>query len=297
MSRVLDAALVVLAESAAKSVQAVDGDLGLPNQQFVARLKDVVNRHIPGQSKAETIKFVKQLHLCDLYLASACAVPTDSSWNVFRSRYRKYLDDVCRYIHGPTEGLELAENIFIDLFLPDRSGNSRIGSYDGRSALATWLRVIIGNRSTNEKLRRFSSDLRLSAVREIVDKEAHLNIETTISARRYGRVVQDCLYRAREVLSDRECLILLWRYEHNLRLGHVAKLLGVHQSTVTRQVERALKRFREQVIVLLRGEGLSEAAVIECVDVIARDLCGSFSIISLLKEDAPALGQHQFWHE
>jgi len=71
---------------------------------------------------------------------------------------------------------DLADNILADLFLPDRSGNSRIVSYDGRSSLSTWLRVVISNRAINAQ-RSSGSTQSVELLSDIPDEPALENID------------------------------------------------------------------------------------------------------------------------
>src|SRR5260370_29309992 len=115
---------------------------------------------------------------------------------------------------------DLADNSLAELFLPDRSGTSRIASYDGRSSLSTWLRVIVCNRSINAQ--RCSANAKSTDIQpEMPDKPALQNIEMTLRARRYRSALEDALGCACRGLTPREPLILLWRYEDGLQLGQI----------------------------------------------------------------------------
>jgi hypothetical protein len=97
------------------------------------------------------LRFVDSLHVVDLYLACGCLLRTPAAWNRFTARFRDYITRLAAGVTASQDSsLELTDSIIIDLFLPDRSGRSRIGSYGGRSSLATWLRVLVSTaRSTS----------------------------------------------------------------------------------------------------------------------------------------------------
>ena len=267
----------------------VYGDLDISAHSAALRILPVFQRNLPHSREDAAANFAATLHLADLYLAIACACGNELAWKVFGAHFRKYLDKLCLWVHGAARGYELAEDVFADLYLPDSSGQSRIASYDGRSTMSTWLRVIVGNRSLNEQLRKCNSDMRLSAVHEVVDRKAHLEIETNIYARRYEQILLASLQNAaHEQLNENERLILLLRYDQNLRLGEIADLLGIHQSTVTRKMDRAMRRFRDHVLAIMRREGLSDMEVRDCVNLLSRDDAFSFSIIHLIKAEQRA---------
>src|SRR5437764_6273307 len=136
------------------------GELGLELDTFSARISAILKKHLgPSPGPSETIEFVKSLHGRDLYLATACAKgspggPSESddyagaAWKMFETTYKGFVADLVRFSYRPSfASQDLADNVVTDLFLPDRSGASRIASYDGRSSLSTWLRVIVCKRS------------------------------------------------------------------------------------------------------------------------------------------------------
>jgi DNA-binding CsgD family transcriptional regulator len=99
------------------------------------------------------------------------------------------------------------------------------------------------------------------------DAPALQNIEMTLRARRYRDVLKDALSWACSRLTPRERLILLWRYEDGLQLGQIAKLLGIHQSNVTRQLERIQSTLRDNVVAVLSTKhNLSTLAINECLE-------------------------------
>ena len=121
------------------------GDLGLSTAEFAARLASVIQKYL-GPIPAETAvaDFLLGLRTNDLYLSCACAVPSELAWRRFESDYRTYFFDIANQACESREAADdLARGVLADLFLPDRSGQSRIASFEGRCSLASWLRVVI----------------------------------------------------------------------------------------------------------------------------------------------------------
>src|SRR5947209_14077832 len=276
------------------------GDLGLELPAYAARLHSIVRKHLGlSPEPAEASAFVKSLHLDDLYLATACAQYSpghngnggngsadhaSAAWKILETTYRGFVCDLVRFFYRPGfVSQDLADNIIADLFLPDRSGASRIASYDGRSSLSTWLRVIVCNRSINAQ--RCSANAKSTDIQpELPDEPALQSIEMTLRARRYRNALEDSLGCACRKLTPRERLILLWRYEDGLQLGQIAKLLGIHQSNVTRQLERMQSKLRDQVVAVLSTKhGLSRLAVKECLEDIIENPAHEVSILELIK--------------
>src|SRR5207248_3646977 len=116
------------------------------------------------------------------------------------------------------------------------------------------------------------------------DEPAMRNLELTVRAERYGTVLEDSMASACRELTPRERLILLWRYEDGLQLGEIAKLLGIHQSNVTRQMERMQSKLRDDVIAVLSTKhGLSRSAIKECLEDITENSRHEISILDFLK--------------
>lgn len=268
----------------------VHGDIGVELDAFEKHLRRISLRYLGHNLSEESlIAFVRLLHTNDLLLALSCAMGTDAGWQRFYTVYRRYLSDLSRHLLGRSPDLaEFGETIWIDLFLLDKSGQSRIASYDGRSSLATWLRVIVSNRVINERQRRSLSIGNIDAIPEPADPRAHGDVEARVVRERYRTMIIWAFKRSLSDMSDREALIVLMRYDQGLQLGEIARLFSVHQSTITRQLERMIERLRGEVRELLASQyGLNSAQVDECLSVACDTFSTSVSILKLLKERAP----------
>ena len=276
------------------------GDLGLDLSTYADRIDSIVRKHLgKSPSHAQVLGFVKALHGKDLYLATACsqsvpgtpvrkpAVPPEqasAAWKVLETTYKGLIYDLVRFFCRTSfTAQDLADSVLADLFLPDRSGHSRIASYDGRSSLGTWLRVVICNRSIN--VQRCSACSKSTDLKhEVPDGPAVANIELTVRAQRYGTAMEDSLGLACRELTPRERLMLLWRYQDGLQLGQIARLLGIHQSNVTRQLERLQGKLRDDVMAILATKhGLSSSAIEECFEDIVENPRHQVSILEFVK--------------
>lgn len=265
---------------------AAHGNLHLSLEAFTNRLKNVFEKYgnLPSEQGRLSRVSSNQIYAADLYLTAACATRAERAWVRFCQLYRTYLDEMSLYLErDKASAKELAENVFTDLYLPDRTGQSRISSYDGRSALTTWLRVVLSNRAFNERCRKCNYHEPFDPMRDLVDRRALTRLENRLTARRYAPMIKNAMISSCRTLTDSERTMLLWRYEQNLRLGEIAKVMGIHQSTVTRQLERAMKRIRSHVTSLLKTEyKLSDAAIQECLQILPEHLSNSISVLSFL---------------
>ena len=252
---------------------------------FTSYVWDIARKHLGGSSDDSLIiEFTRKLYLCDLYLACGCVLNRDGAWKAFDTRYRRFTSNLVRfcYRHG-TDNEEIADLVLVSLYFHDRSGRQRIASYDGRSSLATWLRVIVINRAINERNER--KVVMEECVADIPDGRALASFDSALRAGRYGKILSDSLEEALRQLAPAERLMLLWRYDQNMPLGDIADLMGIHQSNVTRRLVRIQARLRESVVGLLASQHqLSAAAIQECLDDVVENPLISVSLTTLIKE-------------
>ena len=269
------------------------GDLGIDFPRFKNHLLRILQRYLHAEDTIDaTTAFFNALHTNDLLLASACAAGSESAWQQFRLLYCKYLADLGRCLAGNAlYSAEVAETVWIDLFLPDRTGISRIASYDGRSSLATWLRVVVANRLINERQRKDFKSGNLDGMPEPADPSALENVQSRLERHRYKSMILDTFRRSFGNLTAHERLLVLLRYDQDLPLGEIARLFSVHQSTITRQLDRTLNRLRSEVISLLTVDyRLGAAAIEECLRVALDTFSTSISILGLV-QDGTSAGQ------
>lgn len=273
-----------LLERVFQQARAQYGDIGVPAHVFIAHLRGLAASQVPcGATDCELMSFCSRLHAADLYLSIGCALHNPAAWSRFTTDYFDYIQSIASTLVDTTdEALEFADALVVDLFLPDRTGQSRIASYSGRSSLATWLRVLVCHRAIND--RKKARPLQpIESLREQRDESVVERLEATLRSHRYSAAVQDSLREACCRLSEPERLVLLLRYERSLKVGQIAEILQVHPSNVTRRLERACERLRLRILhVLDLKHQLKRGEIDECV----RDLCEnpSYSILSLLNE-------------
>jgi len=114
------------------------GDLGLEAEVFAEHLTTIAEKHLgPGAPRSATFSFIDSLHISDVYLAAACAQHSAAAWSRFMGLYQKYLKNIALPVSPSRDSAsELADSVLVELYLPDRSGHSRIASYHGRSSFA-----------------------------------------------------------------------------------------------------------------------------------------------------------------
>src|ERR1700730_6095038 len=137
------------------------GDIDLAPDIFGGYVWGIACKHLKDCSDDLVLAdFAGRLYLRDLYLTCGCVNQSEKAWKAFDVRYRRFITDLIRFCYRQgTDNEEIADSVLVSLCLPDRSGRQRIASYDGRSSLATSLRVIVVNRAINDRNeRRLASD-------------------------------------------------------------------------------------------------------------------------------------------
>jgi RNA polymerase sigma-70 factor (ECF subfamily) len=199
--------------------------------------------------------YLDSLHLEDLALACACAEGQVSAWAYFLECFRPALRTAARAIAGDDEGAELADGLYAELYgLDERDGRRRslFDYYHGRSRLATWLRAVIAQRHVD----------RVRQVRRLEPLDETLEVSPVASPAaaadpdraRYATIAQVALARAIARLAPRDRLRLASYYLQRLTLAQIGRMLGEHEATVSRKLDRIRGELRQEVERMLREE-------------------------------------------
>lgn len=259
------------------------GNLGVPFEGYARRVMAICAKvYRLGEP---SLALVPQLHYCDLYLAMACAAGIDEAWERFDKLYRKYLTSLFFGLCWQTSvAADLSEGMLAELFLPDGSGKSKIATYDGRSSLQTWLRTISSNRVYSEMTRRNNVDRRPEAGDKLQGSSINDHPDDAVARKRYEKVLKESVRIACAELDADEKTLLIWRFDQGVRLGRIAEILEVHQSTITRSIERIGRKMRSSLAFHLVRAGVGPAAIEECVALLVGSSSHDISFLDMLKE-------------
>ena len=230
-------------------------------------------------SPREIRSYLESLNLPDLALACACSAGNSSAWDHFVAQYRPELYRAARAIAGDSIGRDLADSLYADLYgLEIREGRRRslFEYFHGRSKLGTWLRAILAQRHVDEirRTRRTESlddpegDPNSDPPREFAIASAEA---ADPDRSRFLALLQAVLSEALAALDPRDRLRLAYYYVDDLTLAQIGRLLGEHEATVSRKLDRVRKVLRQQVDAALREKKrLTDAQVQLCYEY-ARD--------------------------
>jgi RNA polymerase sigma factor (sigma-70 family) len=214
------------------------------------------------------------LHAEDLALACACSAGHEQAWEHFIRSFRPQLYAAARAIAGESSARELADSLYAELYGLAEKDSQRRSLFDyfhGRSKLSTWMRAILAQRyvdSIRAHRREESLDARESdsdESRRAIPELAAVVAEPDPDRSRFLDLLQHCIADSLAALDSRDRLRLAYYYVQDLTLAQIGRLLGEHEATVSRKLDRTRRDLRRQVERALREvQQLSEAQIHLC---------------------------------
>jgi len=246
--------------------------IGLTRDAFALILIEVATKYSPSGSESELRTFLLSLRVDELALARACAAGNDSAWELFLTRFREKLYlSALRIVREDSAAHELADNLYADLYgTTTREGHrvSKLASYTGRGSLEGWLRTVLAQEYVN----RYRRTKRLVSL----DEESEEGVQFQAPNAEPATVVDKRLSQATDAvlaqLSSEDRFVLSAYYLDGRTLADIARMLGVHESTISRKLDKLAKSLRKQILVGLTRAGMSRRQAEEALEVDVRDL-------------------------
>ena len=230
-------------------------------------LADAPNTALP--TRLQQSAFFHGLHVADLALARACARGNERAWEQFITVYRQPLTRAAIAITGgETLGRDLADQLYAELYgLNVREGERRcpLLSYRGRGSLMGWLRTTLAQRHVDH-YRRTRREEPIEGI-DVSAPDPPLQTgpqELSLLERAIEQAVSS---RAAE-----ERYLMAAYYLDGQTLLAIARVLGVHEATVSRKLHRATDGIRKQIIKSLQRGGMSRRGALEAMGIDPRDL-------------------------
>jgi RNA polymerase sigma-70 factor, ECF subfamily len=245
--------------------------IGLTRESFSVILCEIGAKHGVG-SETEARTFILSLRIDELALARACAAGDNSAWEIFMTRYREKLYlSALRIAREDSAARELADTLYADLYgTTTREGQrvSKLASYTGRGSLEGWLRTVLAQEYVN----RYRRTKRLVSLDEESEEGIQFRApdpEPVIPAdTRLASATDEAL----AFLSGEDRMVLSAYYLDGRTLAEIARMLGVHESTISRKIDKLAKSLRKQIVASLTRHGMSRRQAEETLDVDVRDL-------------------------
>ena len=263
------------------------GLYGISAEQFAAIVDEIVRKNFPPNAHAaEKATFCASLHLEELAVARACAAGNERAWQDFISRYRQKLHRMALHItRDATHAGELADSLFADLYgvdLRDGVRRSKLLFYTGRGSLEGWLRTVMAQ----EFINRYRKQKNTVSLEEQTEEGAQFAApvpETTDAA---DARLESATDEALAELSPEDRFTLAAYYLDGRTLAEVARMLGLHESSVSRRLDRVATALRRRILAGLRARGMSHAQAAEALETDVRDL--RLNLRSRLTQDSDA---------
>jgi RNA polymerase sigma factor (sigma-70 family) len=243
---------------------------GLSRASFTLALERSVASRFATEVRTPALvaEYVDSLNLEELALACACAEGHASAWSYFIDCYRPGLRAAARAIAGDGAGPELADSIYGELYgLEERDGRRRslFDYFHGRSRLSTWLRSILAQRNVD----RVRLARRFEPFDETQDDDprrpAPAGDAPDAERARFARLAQQALSTVIRRLAAPDRLRLAAYYLQQLTLAQIGRLVGEHEATVSRKLDRLRRQLRADVERSLRDEhGLGDEQIRAC---------------------------------
>ena len=253
----------------------VKGDcerVGLTRDSLAIILREVAAKHATSAADTELRTFFLSLRIDELALARACAAGSNPAWEIFLTRYREKLYlSALRIAREDSAARELADTLYADLYGTNtRDGQrvSKLASYTGRGSLEGWLRTVLAQEYVNRyrKTKRYVS----------LDEESEEGIQFRAPEAEPTPPADDRLAQATDetlaALSAEERTILSAYYLDGRTLAEIARMLGVHESTISRKLDKLAKSLRKQIVAGLGRRGMSRRQAEEALEADVRDL-------------------------
>ncbi len=249
------------------------GNSGLSREQFGVILNEVAVKYLPADASArQTAELYASLRVEELALARACAAGQERAWEVFMARYREKLYDIAAYIAKESSAArELADSLYADLYgTTTRDGQrvSKLASYTGRGSLEGWLRTVMAQEFVN----RFRRQRRLVSLDEESEDGAQFAATDPEPAAAVDPRVEAATDEVLSRLAAEDRFILASYYLDGRTLAEIARTLAVHESTISRKLDKLARTVRKQIVAALERKGMSRRQAEEALEVDVRDL-------------------------
>ncbi len=246
-------------------------NIGLTPESLSAILCDIGTKQ-GAASEPELRTFFLSLRIDELALARACAAGNNTAWEIFLTRYREKLYlSALRIAREDSAARELADTLYADLYGTSTRDGQRVcklSSYTGRGSLEGWLRTVL----SQEHVNRYRRTKRLVSLDEESEEGVQFRAPepepVSTSDTRVSRATDSALAS----LPAEDRVVLSAYFLDGRTLAEIARMLGVHESTISRKLDKLAKSLRKQIMAALVREGMSRRQAEESLEVDVRDL-------------------------
>ncbi len=261
-------------------------DLGLQASQFSAILHGIATKYLPAEATEKDQRaLLSSLRVEDLALAHACAAGNERAWEVFLTRFREKLYEVAAYITRESSAArELADSLYADLYgVNTRDGDrvSKLASYTGRGSLEGWLRTVLAQEYVN----RYRKQRKLVSLDEESEEGVQFASPEPAPIPTGNAQVEAVVDQVLAALEPQDRFILAAYFLDDQTLAQIARTLRVHESTISRKLDKLAKSLRKSILSALIKRGMSRRMAQEAMEMDVRDL--TVNIRKSLAQETP----------
>jgi RNA polymerase sigma-70 factor (ECF subfamily) len=176
---------------------------------------------------------------------------------MFLNRYREKLYTAAQSIaQQDAAGRELADSLYADLYgtrTTEDGRVSKLNSYTGRGSLEGWLRSILAQEWVN----RYRQQRRMVSMDEQTEAGVQFEAESPDPVEAVDARLEEATDQALGSLHGQDKFILASYYLDGRTLAEIARLLGVHESTISRKLEKVTASTRKAIRNRLIRRGMS----------------------------------------
>jgi RNA polymerase sigma-70 factor (ECF subfamily) len=246
-------------------------DMAAADFSFI--LNGIAEKYLsPEDDQAAVRELLAKLHIEELALARACAAGHNQAWEIFLTRYRECLYQTAAAItKDEATGRELADSLYADLYSSNSPAGRRVSkltSFTGVGSLAGWLRTVLAQTYIN----RYRRECRLVPLDEENEDDPSLTAPATEAAVSVDPRLEKATGEALASLPPEDGFILACYFLDGQTLADIARTLKLHESTVSRRVEKIAAKLRKNIRDALLRRGMSRAQAEEALQADVRDL-------------------------
>jgi RNA polymerase sigma-70 factor (ECF subfamily) len=229
---------------------------GLSQDAFATIVAAVVHKYAADSDETAVLSLIDSLKVEELALSRGCALGNEMAWEVFLTRYRASLYGAAYSIaRDEATGRELADSLYAELYgLPvdGRARVSKLSYYMGRGSLEGWLRTVLAQ----EYINRYRSAKKMVSLEEQIEDGLQLQAPVVESSAPASEAEQ-AASKVLKALSAEDRVLLTSYFLDGRTLAEIAKVLHVHESTISRKLDRLTTAIRKDIRSSLIGHGMS----------------------------------------
>jgi RNA polymerase sigma-70 factor (ECF subfamily) len=208
------------------------------------------------RSAANPADHATRLSLDDLYLATACAEGDEAAWAECAKTHFSFIRDFARKFLADAAARDLADQVIADLWQ-----RHKIGRYEGRSTLRTWIGTVVANAAVNASRSPRTVGLRSNPLPDastVRQPSTPVRLEDAAAERDLAALVAQAVGE----LAPEDKVLLQLYYEQGLTLDEMEGPLRMSKATLSRRLKRVREQLRESIDRLARGSfGVSADAL------------------------------------